>query len=72
MSRLKVQGYGSLVREVSTNAIINTDKSEYELYMSRTRIREEQGDKIRVICKEINTLKADLREIKDLLKKDKE
>ena len=73
MSRLKVQGYGHLVREVSSNAIINTDKSEYELYMKRTRIRERERDLISNAVKEINNLKTELREIKNLLtKKDKE
>ena len=73
MSRLKVQGYGHLVREVSSNAIINTDKREYELYMKRTRIRESERDLISNAVKEINNLKTELREIKNLLtKKDKE
>ena len=73
ISRLKVQGYGHLVREVSSNAIINTDKSEYELYMKRTRIRESERDLISNAVKEINNLKTELREIKNLLtKKDKE
>jgi hypothetical protein len=36
--------------------------------MSRVRAREKQGDEIRSAVKEINNLKAELREIKDLLK----
>jgi hypothetical protein len=36
--------------------------------MARVRAREEQGDKIRSAVKEINNLKAELREIKSLLK----
>jgi hypothetical protein len=37
--------------------------------MKRLKVREEQSDKLRNACKEINTLKAELREIKNLLKK---
>ena len=37
--------------------------------MQRVRAREKQGDQIRNAVKEINTLKAELREIKGLLKK---
>jgi DNA anti-recombination protein RmuC len=36
--------------------------------MSRVRAREKQGDEIRNAVKEINNLKTELREIKDLLK----
>ena len=36
--------------------------------MQRVRNRNKQGDEIRSAVKEINTLKAELREIKNLLK----
>ena len=36
--------------------------------MKRIRAREQQGDQIRNAVKEINTLKAELREIKGLIK----
>jgi hypothetical protein len=67
MSNVKVEGYESLVRDVKSNAIVNTNKSEYQVYMARIRAREKQGDEIRNAVKEINTLKAELREIKSLL-----
>jgi hypothetical protein len=67
MTKLKVEGYESLVRDVRSNGIINTNKSEYQVYMARIRAREKQGDEIRNAVKEINTLKAELREIKSLL-----
>ena len=68
MSRIKVEGYTSLVRDVKSNGIINTNVSEYQTYMKRIRAREQQGDQIRSAVKEINTLKAELREIKGLIK----
>ena len=68
MARLKVQGYESLVRDTKSNGIVNTNTTEYQMYMSRVRAREKQGDEIRNAVKEINNLKAELREIKDLLK----
>ena len=67
MSKLKVEGFDSLVRDTNSNAIVNTSKSEFQLYMKRVRSREEQGDKIRNVVKEINTLKTELREIKQLI-----
>ena len=68
MSRVKVEGYTSLVRDVKSNGIVNTNVSEYETYMKRIRMRNEQGDQIRSAVKEINNLKAELREIKGLIK----
>ena len=68
MTRLKVQGYESLARDVRSNGIVNTNQTEYQMYMSRVRAREKQGDEIRNAVKEINNLKAELREIKDLIK----
>jgi len=68
MARLKVEGYESLVRDTRSNGIINTNTTEYQMYMSRVRAREKTGDEIRSAVKEINNLKAELREIKDILK----
>ena len=68
MTRLKVQGFESLVRDTRSNGIVNTNTTEYQMYMSRVRAREKQGDEIRNAVKEINNLKAELREIKDLIK----
>ena len=68
MSRVKVEGYTSLVRDVNSNGIVNTSVSEYQTYMNRIRMRNQQGDEIRSAVKEINNLKAELREIKGLIK----
>jgi uncharacterized protein YlxW (UPF0749 family) len=67
MTKVKVEGFESLVRDVKSNAIVNTNRSEFKMYMARIRAREQQGDEIRNAVKEINTLKAELREIKNLL-----
>lgn len=68
MAQIKVQGYSSLVRDTKSNAIVNTNVSDYQLYMQRIKSREKQGDQIRNACKEINNLKQELFEIKQLLK----
>ena len=67
MSRIKVEGHTSLVRDTSSNAVITTS-SDYMIYMARYKARNKQGDDLRTACKEINNLKAELREIKELLK----
>ena len=69
MSYIKVEGYNNLVRDTKSNAIVNSNKSEFQLYMKRHKERNEQGDKLRNVCKEINSLKTEFREIKKLLTK---
>ena len=68
MSKLRLEGFSSLVRDTDSNAIVNVNKSEYQLYMSRYNAREKQSDVLRDTVKEINTLKKELFEIKKLLK----
>ncbi len=65
---IKVEGHTSLVRDIKSNAIVNQNVTEFQTYMKRVRDREQQGDQIRSAVKEINNLKAELREIKGLIK----
>ena len=65
---LKVDGHTHLVRDVNSNAIINTNTNEYQLYMKRVKVREKQADELRDTVKEINNLKSEIREIKNLIK----
>jgi hypothetical protein len=66
--KIKVKDHNSLERDIRSNAIVNTNKSEYQLYMNRIKSREHQSDQIRDTIKEINILKQELFEIKNLLK----
>jgi|TARA_B100001063_G_scaffold244002_1_gene275798 prefoldin subunit 5 len=68
MAILKVQGHSDLIKETRTKAIINKNVSEYNIYMARLKSRNQQSDELRSAVKEINSLKAELREIKDLVK----
>ena len=68
---LKVEGFESLVRDVNTSAIINTNRSEYNSYMKRVKSRESGNDMVRGLVTEINNLKKELYDIKKDLKKGK-
>ena len=69
MAKLRVEGHESLIRDTVSNAVINSSTSEFKIYMAKYRAREQQSDELRNACKEINTLKAELREIKSLITK---
>ena len=66
---LKVKNESDLVRDSSTGAIINRNVSEFEAYKKRKLKMQENQDKVRDACREINNLKQELYEIKDLIKK---
>ena len=70
----KVEGETDLVRDINSHAIINRNKGAYELAKKRSENakrklleEEEQRDTIRNATREINTLKCEMHEIKNLL-----
>ena len=67
MSYLKVEGHTTLIRETKSNAIVNTDRNAYTIYMNRIREARKSNDDLKYAVREINTLKTELKEIKELL-----
>jgi hypothetical protein len=68
MSKLiKVEGFNNLVRDEYSNAIINTNKTEYEKYMARKKAMQKNRDEIRGAVREINNIKKELYDIKKLI-----
>ena len=65
---IKVQGYSNLVRDTKTNAVINKDKNAYSIAKRRAEEAQRQRDEIRGATREINNLKCEMHEIKDMLK----
>lgn len=65
---IKVEHSQTLVRDIKSNAIVNNSTEEYKLYMQRAKRRENSLNEMKDICREINTLKAEMYEIKDILK----
>ena len=68
MTIAKVEGYTHLVRDLKTQAIVNTDSDAYARYMARKAKQAEKEDELRNVVREINTIKAEMFEIKNLLK----
>ena len=64
---IEVEGNKNLVREVSSNAIINRNRGAYEIAKKRSVDAQRQRDEIRDTTREINTLKSEMHEIKNLL-----
>ena len=69
MTYLKVKGHSNLVRDTKSHAIVNTNRNTYELYMKNQMQKRKQQDQLRDTVREINNLKNEMYEIKELLKK---
>jgi len=68
MEYVKVEGYSYLYRDPKTNSIINTNMSEYQEYISRKNMKNEENQKIQNLEVDIASIKDDLNEIKFLLR----
>ena len=63
----KVQGHTHLVRDLKSQAIINTDSAAYARYMARKAKQKVKDDEVRKVIRDVNELKNEMREIKKLL-----
>ena len=68
MEHINVEGHTHLVRENNSNAILNTDTSEYNNYLSLRSKRKKGGERIDNMENDLKSLKDDINEIKTLLK----
>ena len=53
MSTLKVKGHTHLVRDLKSQAIINTDSDAYARYMARKVKQQKKDDEVRKVIREI-------------------
>ena len=63
----KVEGHTHLVRDLKSQAIINTDSDAYARYMERKAKQKVKDDEVRQVIREVNELKNEMREIKNLI-----
>ena len=64
----KVDGHESLIRDENSNAILNTNLSEYDQYLSIRSKRKKGTDRIDNMENDLKSLKNDINEIKSLLR----
>ena len=65
---LKVEGYTELLRDTDSGAIINKNTTAYLKARSRSFEVQKRNDELRNATREINNLKCEMHEIKDMLK----
>ena len=65
---IKVKDHSNLARDPNTDQIINTDHTEYSQYMARRSARRKEKQKSLSVEQDLDRLKAEMGEIKSLLK----
>lgn len=68
MNYSKVEGFNNLMRDETSQAVINTNVTEYHKYLSEKQKKKMDNERMESIENEISDLKSDVSEIKDLLK----
>ena len=69
MDRIQVQDNKDLERDLKSNAIVNTNKSAYEMARKRARDAQAERDKLRDVTREVNEIKCEMHDIKCMLTK---
>jgi hypothetical protein len=64
---LKVNGNDSLVRDISSKAVINNNTHDYQKYIARKNAALAQQQEINRQAEELNNVKHELSEIKQML-----
>lgn len=65
---IKVEGHEHLARDPHSGAIVNTNKSAYQAAVEAADRRKREAEKLDSAVDDINNLKEEIGEIKDLLK----
>ena len=66
-NHIQVEGHPDLVRDRHSHAIINRNRSAYDLAKKRAQEAQQSRDEIRTATREINNIKSEMHEIKSLL-----
>ena len=68
MDYVKVKDNEHLIRNTNSNCIVNTNKSEYEEYLTRRKLKKSDKIKVDNLERDISTLRNEISEIKDMLR----
>ena len=68
MDYVKVKDHDHLMRNTQSNCIVNTNKPEYEEYLTRRKLKKNEKNKVDNLERDISTLRNEITEIKDMLR----
>tara|TARA_B100000925_G_scaffold286772_1_gene264992 strand:+ start:521 stop:748 length:228 start_codon:yes stop_codon:yes gene_type:complete len=68
MEIYSVKGHRDLARDPETNTILNVNKTEYDQYIAKRKVKFEKNQKVQTMEEDLANVKSELNEIKSLLK----
>ena len=68
MDYVKVKDNEHLIRNTNSNCIVKANKSEYEEYITRRKLKKSEKNKVDNLERDISTLRNEITEIKDQLR----
>ena len=69
MHNLKIQNEPSLIKDIQSSAVVNTDLTGYQNYINQRKKMGSEKEKISEIENNINMLASELSEIKNSIRK---
>jgi hypothetical protein len=63
----KVEGYPDLIRDNSTNAILNTNQSAYDAYIKMSNLKKDERNKSENLERDLKEVKEEINQVKSLL-----
>ena len=69
MTLYRVKDHSGLVKNTENNSIVNENKSEFQSYIENRKRLSSQNEKVDELEQNVQEIKNDLNDIKDLLKK---
>lgn len=64
---IQVEDNPNLARDVNSRAVVNTNMAAYKAAVERSRAVQKNKDELRDAVRDINNLKSEMHEIKNLL-----
>jgi hypothetical protein len=65
---VKVAGHDGLVRDLSSKAIVNMNRSGYQAYVNQRDVMLKRQQQLDENTQDIETIKSDISDIKEMLK----
>ena len=67
MKRSKIEGHPDLIRDMNTNAILNTNQNGYENYLLMVEAKQKEKNKVEDLERNLDTIKEEINQVKSLL-----
>jgi wobble nucleotide-excising tRNase len=64
---VNIENKNGLIRDISTGAVLNVNRTEYENYINRKKQAQLEKEQASAQAEEINNLKNEISEIKQML-----